>query len=153
MCDFVPAVNNIASKLAKVINPARISVDPSRLDELSWDALSESRIHPRHRPQLHAPICAVKPQSTDEVHRIVQFANAEKIALVPFGGGSGLMGGALSIRPGVAVDLRDLNQILDIDTEGSSARVQAGVVLESLDTKLNGVGFILGHDPWTVPVA
>jgi FAD/FMN-containing dehydrogenase len=72
---------------------------------------------------------------------------------VPFGGGSGLMGGAMSIRPGVAVDLRDLNQILEIDTEGALARVQAGVVLESLDTKLNGVGFILGHDPWTVPVA
>jgi len=153
MCDFVPAVNNVASKLAKVINPARISVDPSRLDELSWDALSESRIHPRHRPQLHAPICAVKPQSTDEVRRIVQFANAEKIALVPFGGGSGLMGGALSIRPSVAIDLRDLSQILEVDVEAHSARVQAGVVLEALDRQVNQVGFILGHDPWTVPVA
>jgi FAD/FMN-containing dehydrogenase len=145
--------NDVVSKLATVIPPSRISTDPSLLDELSWDALSEGRIHPGHYPELHAPVCAVRPRSTDEVRRIVQFANAEKIALVPFGGGSGLMGGAMSIRPGVAVDLRDLNQILDIDTEGSSARVQAGVVLESLDTKLNGVGFILGHDPWTVPVA
>ena len=52
-------------------------------------------MHPQHHPELHTPLCAVKPQSTDEVRRIVQFANAEKIALVPFGGGSGLMGGAL----------------------------------------------------------
>ena len=145
--------NDLVSKLATVISPSRISTDPSMLDDLSWDALSEGRIHPLHHPELHAPVCAVRPRSTDEVRCIVQFANAEKIALVPFGGGSGLMGGAMSIRPGVAVDLRDLNQILDIDTEGSSARVQAGVVLESLDAKLNGVGFILGHDPWTVPVA
>lgn len=145
--------NDIVSKLAAVIPPSQISTDPSILDELSWDALSEGRIHPRHYPELHAPVCAVRPRSTEEVRRVVQCANVEKVALVPFGGGSGLMGGAMSIQPGVAVDLRDLDQIVEIDTEGGFARAQAGVVLESLDAKLNDVGFILGHDPWTVPVA
>ena len=145
--------NDVASKLATIIPPSRILTDPSVLDELSWDALSDGRIHPHHYPELHTPVCAVRPRSTDEVRRVVGFANTEKIALVPFGGGSGLMGGAMSIRPGVAVDLRDLNQVLEIDTEGALAHVQAGIVLESLDAKLNGVGFILGHDPWTVPVA
>ena len=110
-------------------------------------------MHPNHHPELRTPLCAVKPQSTDEVRRIVQFANAEKIALVPFGGGSGLMGGAIPIRPCLAIDLRDMKQIVEIDTAARSARVQAGVVLESLDTRLNELGYILGHDPWTVPVA
>jgi FAD/FMN-containing dehydrogenase len=146
-------MNNILAKLSTWIDPARISTDAVQLDELSWDALSEGRIHPRHRPELQTPICAVTPQSTDEVCRIVQFANVEKISIVPFGGGSGLMGGALSIRPSVVVDLRGMNRILEIDTEARSARVQSGVVLESLDRKLNDEGFILGHDPWTVPVA
>ena len=146
-------MSNIASKLAKVIDPARIVADSSMLDELSWDALSEGRMHPNHHPELHTPLCAVKPQSTDEVRRIVQFANAEKIALVPFGGGSGLMGGAIPIQPSLAIDLRDLKQIVEIDTAARSARVQAGVVLEALDARLNKLGYILGHDPWTVPVA
>jgi len=143
----------IAAKLASVIDAERISVDPSRLDELSWDALSEGRIHPRHRPKLHRPNCVVKPQFTEEVRRIVQFANTEEISLVPFGGGSGLMGGALSIRPCIALDLRGMNRIVDMDTEAHAARVEAGVVLESLDTTLSQSGFMLGHDPWTVPVA
>lgn len=147
------AMSNIASKLAKVINPARIVADSSMLDELSWDALSEGRMHPNHHPELRTPLCAVKPQSTEEVRRIVQFANAEKIALVPFGGGSGLMGGAIPIRPSLAIDLRDLKQIVEIDIAARSARVQAGVVLEALDARLNELGYILGHDPWTVPVA
>ncbi len=134
------AMSNIASKLAKVIDPARIVTDSSMLDELSWDALSEGRMHPNHHPELHTPLCAVKPQSTDEVRRIVQFANAEKIALVPFGGGSGLMGGAIPIRPSLAIDLRDLKQIVEIDTAARSARVQAGVVLEALDARLNEAG-------------
>ena len=141
------------AKLSTWIDPARISADPALLDELSWDALSEGRIHPRHYPDVRAPICAVRPQSTDEVRRVVQFANQERIALVPLGGGSGLMGGTLSIRSCIAVDLRGMNRILDIDTEARSARVEPGVVLESLDQQLIELGFILGHDPWTVPVA
>ena len=146
-------MDDLVAKLSTWIDAARISADPARLDELSWDALSEGRMHPLRYPDVHAPICAVRPESTDEVCRIVQFANRERIALVPFGGGSGLMGGALSIRPSVVIDLRGMNRILEIDTEARSARVEAGVILESLDQKLNETGFILGHDPWTVPVA
>jgi len=143
----------VVTKLSKWIDPARISTEPALLDELSWDALSDGRIHPKRRPEIHTPICAVRPQSTDEVCCIVQFANHEKIALVPFGGGSGLMGGALSVRRCVAVDLRRMDRIVEIDPSAHSARAQAGVVLEALDQKLGAAGLILGHDPWTVPVA
>jgi FAD/FMN-containing dehydrogenase len=147
------ATNSVAANLSVWINPARISVEPALLDELSWDALSEGRMHPGRGPEVHPPLCAVRPETTEEVRRVVQFANQKKIALVPFGGGSGLMGGALSIGPCVAVDLRHMNRILEIDTAARSARVQSGVVLESLDHKLTELGLILGHDPWTVPVA
>lgn len=147
------SANTIVNKLSRWIEPAHISREPGLLDELSWDALSEGRIHPAHDPEVSVPLCAVRPQSTDEVQRIVRFANQEKIALVPFGGGSGLMGGALSIGPCVTVDLRGMDRILEIDPAARAARVQAGVVLEFLDQKLNEEGFILGHDPWTVPVA
>lgn len=147
------SMDDIVTKLAGAIDPARIFTDPSLRDELSWDALSEGRLHPLRRPEPHTPICVVKPRSTDEVCRVVQFANREKLSLVPFGGGSGLMGGALSIRPSVVVDLRDMNRILEIDAESRSARAQAGIVLEALDAGLNEKGLILGHDPWTVPVA
>ncbi len=146
-------MGNIAEQLGAVIDPAAIVTDASALDELSWDALSEGRLHPDHQPEIRAPLCAVRPRSTDEVRRLVQFANAEKIPLVPFGGGSGLMGGAVSIRPSIALDLRGLNQIVAVDAEARSVRAQAGVVLEALDARLNQAGFILGHDPWTVPVA
>ena len=146
-------MDRIAGELARILGSERISVDPSQLDELSWDALSEGRIHPHHRPELHHPICVVRPQSTEEVRRVVEFANTEIVAVVPFGGGSGLMGGALSIRPCVALDLRQMNRIINVDTEAHTVRVEAGVVLESLDTTLSQSGFILGHDPWTVPVA
>lgn len=146
-------MDEVVTKLSALIDPARISTAAEQLDDLSWDALSEGRIHPRRRPELAAPLCAVAPVSTDEVQRVVRFANAERVPIVPFGGGSGLMGGALSIRPSIVLDLRGMKRILEIDTTSRSARAQAGVVLESLDNELNQAGYILGHDPWTVPVA
>ena len=143
----------LVTKLLAVISPKQISTAPAYLDELSWDALSEGRIHPRHRPELAAPICAVLPTTTEEVRRIVLLANAEKIPIVPYGGGSGLMGGALCVRPSIVLDLRGMNKVIEIDSEARSARAQPGIVLEALDQRLNEAGFILGHDPWTVPVA
>ena len=146
-------MSDLVKKLSNILDPARISVDAGVLDELSWDALSEGRLHPRHSPQLRTPLAALNPISTEEMRGIVEVADAENVALVPFGGGSGLMGGALSVRPCLVIDLRSMNRILEIDGESRSARVQAGTVLESLDQKLNAHDFILGHDPWTVPVA
>jgi FAD/FMN-containing dehydrogenase len=143
----------LVRKLSALISPDQIFTAPSYLDELSWDALSEERIHPLHPPERAAPICAVIPMTTEEVRQIVLFANAEGIAIVPYGAGSGLMGGALCVRPSIVLDLRRMNKILEIDSAARSARVQAGIVLEALDQRLNEVGFILGHDPWTVPVA
>jgi len=146
-------MNSLHEKLSKIVAPERISTNGEYLDELSWDALSEGRFHPRHQPELAAPLCAVAPVSTEEVQQLVRFANRERLPIVPFGGGSGLMGGALSIRPGLVLDMRRMSRILHIDAESRSVRVQAGAVLEAVDLAVNDVGFILGHDPWTVPVA
>jgi alkyldihydroxyacetonephosphate synthase len=46
-----------------------------------------------------------------------------------------------------------MNQILRVDTVARSARVEAGTVLEELEKRLCREGFMLGHDPWTLPVA
>ncbi len=143
----------LIDRLSRVIDSERILTDPARLDEVSWDALSDGRLHPLRRPSVAVPLCVVLPVNTAEVREVVLLANAEKVGIVPFGGGSGLMGGALSLQPGIVVDLRRMDGILEIDLEARAARVESGAVLESLENKLNEKGLILGHDPWTLPVA
>jgi alkyldihydroxyacetonephosphate synthase len=49
--------------------------------------------------------------------------------------------------------MRQMNRIVKVDIESRSVQVQSGAVLETVDARLNEDGFILGHDPWTVPVA
>jgi alkyldihydroxyacetonephosphate synthase len=146
-------MKTLVERLASIISAQWITTDPTVLDTLSWDAFSEGRAHPLRSLDTNSPACAVFPGSVDEVRRIVLFANEQKISIIPYGGGSGLMGAALSIKPGIVVDLRRMNQPLEIDVAARCARVQAGIVLEVLDQRLNEQNFILGHDPWTLPVA
>jgi len=146
-------MKTLLERLALITSDRWITRDPAVLDSLSWDALSEGRIHPLRSFDANSPACAVFPASVDEVRRIVFLANEEKIPIIPYGGGSGLMGAALSVTPGIVVDLRRMNQVLDIDVGARCARVQAGIVLETLDQQLTEQNFILGHDPWTLPVA
>jgi FAD/FMN-containing dehydrogenase len=148
-----PVQDRVLGKLSRIVGPQQITTEATDLDELSWDALSEARLHPLHRPKIMLPLCSVRPSSTDQVREIVLLANEDNVPLVPYGGGSGLMGGALSIRPGIAIDLREMNRMVAVDTEARSARVQAGAVLEDVEKALNRDDFILGHDPWTLPVA
>jgi FAD/FMN-containing dehydrogenase len=150
---LISSQTRLVEKVSGIVGAERVLTDRDRLDEHSWDALSEGRFHPLKKPDTTLPLCVVLPNSTAEVRQIVLLANEEKTPVVPYGGGSGLMGGALSIRPAIVLDLRRMNRILEVDAEARLARVQAGCVLEAVDKRLNQEGFILGHDPWTVPVA
>jgi FAD/FMN-containing dehydrogenase len=143
----------LTERLRALLGEARVSADPALLAQVSWDALGESRIHPDKRPVVCPPLCVVTPRSVSEVRDVILFANREKVPIVPYGGGSGLMGGALSVRAGIVVDLKGMNRILAVNREALSARTEAGVVLEDLNAKLAELGLMLGHDPWTVPVA
>ena len=144
---------SLLEKLSRLVGPDYVLTERSQLQEHSWDALSEGRIHPLRRPEPADPLCVVLPASTEEVQKVVLLANEEKVPIIPYGGGSGLMGGAISLQPGIVIDLRRMNRVLEIDKEAQTARVQAGIVLESLEKRLNEKGLFLGHDPWTLPVA
>ena len=143
----------LIQQLAGFLGPDRLLTDPAELEDHSWDALSESRIHPQRKIASIPPLCIVLPANTEEVRKVVLLANREGVSIVPYGGGSGLMGGAISLRRGLVLDLRKMGEALEVDRESRSVKVQAGMVLEALEKRLNGDGFILGHDPWTLPVA
>jgi alkyldihydroxyacetonephosphate synthase len=146
-------MDKLFTRLSRIFGPDRLLTDPARLEEVVWDALGPGRLHPNRRPEPARPLCVVLPSSPEEVREVVRASNEEAVPIIPYGGGSGLMGGALSIRPGIVMDLRKMDKILEIDPDSRSARIQSGVVLETLHRRLKEKGFILGHDPWTLPVA
>jgi FAD/FMN-containing dehydrogenase len=72
----------------------------------------------------------LRPGSTAEVSAICKLANAHRIALVPQGGNTGLVGGQTPHNGEVVVSLRRLDKIRDIDTASNAMTCEAGVILQ-----------------------
>lgn len=73
----------------------------------------------------------VLPASTEEVSQVMQWCHANHVPVVPQGGNTSLMGGAVPDGTGAAVviNLRRMNRVLAIDTINDTMTVQAGVTL------------------------
>lgn len=99
-----------------------------------------------------APDAVVYPASAEEVLAVVRFAAERRIAVVPFGGGSSVVGGVNALsnpdQTGiVTLDMTLMNRVLGIDAEARVARIEAGIYGPALESALQAKGFTLSHYP------
>lgn len=73
----------------------------------------------------------LRPGSTAEVSDICKLASAHKVALVPQGGNTGLVGGQTPHHGEVVISLRRMDKVRDLDTESNTMTVEAGMVLQN----------------------
>ncbi|MDA9393138.1 2-hydroxyacid dehydrogenase [Bradyrhizobium sp. CCBAU 45394] len=81
----------------------------------------------------------LRPGSTAEVSDICKLASEHRIALVPQGGNTGLVGGQTPHNGEVVVSLRRLNEIREVDTASNTMTCEAGVVLQIAQQKASDV--------------
>ncbi len=98
-----------------------------------------------------APDAVLLPGSDDEIGAILQYCSQHGIAVVPFGGGTSVVGGLDPIRGGfaaaVSLDLRRFDQLLSFDEVSGEAEFGAGVTGPQAEELLGTHGFSLGHFP------
>src|SRR5271168_1712317 len=98
-----------------------------------------------------APDAVLLPSSDDEVAAILQYCSQHGIAVVPFGGGTSVVGGLDPIRgdfaAAVSLDLRRFDQLLTFDEVSGEAEFGAGVTGPQAEELLGVHGFSLGHLP------
>ncbi|MEQ8328450.1 MAG: FAD-binding oxidoreductase [Parvibaculum sp.] len=99
-----------------------------------------------------APDAVVYPRSADEVLAVVTLCSDEDIALIPYGGGSSVVGGinAVSKSLGGAIltlDTTLLTRVIQIDKVSMTARIEAGIYGPHLEEQLQSHGVTLGHYP------
>ncbi|MCE4614689.1 MAG: FAD-binding oxidoreductase [Desulfurococcales archaeon] len=100
-----------------------------------------------------APVAVVLPGSEEEVVEILRFANENHIVVVPYSGGSGVLGGAVPDSGWVVIDLSRLNWIKWYDEKAGIVDVGAGVYLRLLEEWLQRRGRTLRHFPQSYPEA
>jgi len=96
------------------------------------------------------PDFIVWPENTEQVSGVVKLANIEEIPVIPFGEGSGVVGGAIPTRGGIIIDIKKMDKILEINDKNLEVRVQPGINLMNLERMLNKEGYTMGHSPQSI---
>ena len=93
------------------------------------------------------PLAVVLPTTIEQIQAITRACNSLNIPVVARGAGTGLSGGALPDANGIVLGLSRFNQILDIDTDNLTARVQPGVRNLAISQAADQYGLFYAPDP------
>ncbi|MFE8992992.1 FAD-binding oxidoreductase [Streptomyces collinus] len=110
------------------------------------DVIRALRGRPGRIPDLVA-----RPTDDREVADLLDWAGGRGVAVIPFGGGSSVVGGVEyrgdAHRAVLSLDLTSMDRVLEVDTLSRSARIQSGALGPVLEAQLRPHGFTLRHFP------
>lgn len=97
----------------------------------------------------HAPDAVARPADEREVAAVLEWATEHEVRVVPYGGGTSVVGGVTPAvdDPVVSLDLGRLDRVLEVDCVSRAARVQAGVLGPALEAQLGEHDLTLRHFP------
>ena len=107
--------------LVNALPSLRLKTEPADLEHYGRDWT---------RRWTPAPLAIALPASVEEVQAVVQWANANGVAVVPSGGRTGLSGGAVAANGELVVSLERMNRVLDFDAVDRTLTVEAGIPLQ-----------------------
>jgi len=123
-------------ELAKIVGSNNVSSEEFILVSYSEDASP-------YRGNL--PSVVVRPHSTEEVSKILKFANQRKISVIPVGGRSSINGSTIPrVDHSIMIDLTGMNEIIEIDEDNMTVTVQTGITWSGLIHLLKEKGYKLG---------
>ncbi len=100
----------------------------------------------------HPPDFVAYPREESEVERVLEWCAAERVAAIPYGGGTSVVGGVRPEVPSayngaVTIDVGAMARVLEVDQVSRAARIQAGANGPTLERQLGEQGLTLRHFP------
>jgi alkyldihydroxyacetonephosphate synthase len=98
------------------------------------------------------PDFVAHPREETDVERLLEWCAAERVAAIPYGGGTSVVGGVQpavdpSYNGAISIDLGRLERVLEVDPVSRAARIQAGATGPRLEQQLSEHGLTLRHFP------
>ena len=148
--------------LAEIILPVPRISPPRALEEICGSGTYDRALHSYGRSYRdivrafrgrfeNPPDVVAHPRDEDEVQAVLDWAVSAGAAVIPFGGGTSVVGG-LNAPAGdhtgvVTIDLKAMDRVLEVDPVSLSARIQAGATGPELEDQLAEHGLTLRHFP------
>jgi glycolate oxidase len=128
---------DLYQELASLLGSDITSRDPVRLEENSRDKWFAS----------HLPDVVVTPTCTEQVSRLLRFANERRIPVTARGAGYGYVGGCVPVNGGIALSLAGMNRIKEIAVADGVAVVEPGVITGDLQREVRNCRLYYPPDP------
>ncbi|MFI5658794.1 FAD-binding oxidoreductase [Streptomyces sp. NPDC051684] len=144
---------DIVDRLTALLDAGRIVTDEQQLKEASVDRFKKYQsVHGIYDGPIPAAI--VNARSTEDVSKVLAFADEHRVNVVARTGRTGTEGGLeTAVEDTIVLDGSGLDGIVSIDAENMRATVQCGVPLQVLEDKLRERGLTTGHSPQSKPLA
>jgi glycolate oxidase len=133
----MPLAPPVVDELRRIVGRDAVIVAPNDLRIFERDGSIEGAM----------PDAVVLASSTAEVADVMKVAAKHHIPVVPRGAGTGLSGGAVTIRGGIALQVTRMRHILEIDPVAQTALVEPGVVNQELSLAAAQHGLFYAPDP------
>lgn len=95
----------------------------------------------------YPPEVVLKPKTTEDISKIITYCNDKLISITPCGARTGLSGGSLPIKGGIALSTERLNSIIEIDERNLQANVEPGVINQVFRDAVEEKGLFYPPDP------
>src|SRR3954470_1024109 len=139
------------TRLRAVLGPAGVLIDERSRAEHSGGQAYADIVRRRRADTSAAPDAVLLPEDADAVLTALRVCSSERVAVVPWGGGTSVVGGLDAVRGDgvalVALDLRRLDRLLEVDADSRTATFQPGIRTPAAEAALAEHGFTLGHVP------
>jgi len=93
------------------------------------------------------PSAVISPASAAQIQEIVRCAGEYRVPITPFGGGSGVLGGAIPLNGSVVLNLQRMSRFLNLDEASLVAEFEAGIMGANLELELTRRGYSAGNIP------
>lgn len=143
----------LVEALTHALDADRVRVDADARSARRHDYWMVSSLRDRQGRGAPMPACVVRPASVADVQTAVRLCAAHGAALVPFGQGSGVVGGVITGPETVLLDLGALNQVREIDPVNLTARFDAGVNGLAAEEAVAALGLTIGHWPQSIALS
>lgn len=98
------------------------------------------------------PYAVAWPRKTDEVVRLLRYANNNNLLIVPRGAGTGMSGASVPFSNCIVLSFEKMRKMLDVDTRNLTVTVEPGIINGRLQKELEYLGYFYPPDPASLNV-